>query len=447
VTQPTEKKWGYRHVILTTVWLLYIINFIDRVSVLTFLPYIQKDLHLSVVQAGWLASIFFFGYACAQFTAGILADRIGSKKTMNIAIWIFTLATGLTGFVRSFWQFFCLRLGLALGEGHHQAPSLRMVANWFPRQERARAAGFYSTSWTIAYALTPIVATQLAANLFGGAWRPVFFLLALPGFVGIVCLWKYANDSPKVMYEKGKVSAEEYKLITTSDNGTGVYQEKKYSSKLLLTDTSFYLYTAGMFCYMAMNWGLNVWLTTYLVRQHGFNIKTMGFYAAVPYVAALFANLFGGWFADSKFLLGRARFLTAACFAAVIPTFLMIGYAAKGQTALLLGGLILNGLFFNMPYGAAYSYPAMRYPKEVVGRVIGYSNGTAQFGGFLCPLIAGYLVIERADKSYYFGNVFLFFSFLAAFAIIVFALLNEKPIDASAFEVKTEAKAMAASAS
>ena len=231
--EQATSRWGYRHVILATVWILYIVNFLDRVSVLTFLPYIQRDLKLSAVQTGWLASIFFFGYACAQFLAGALADRIGSKKTMTIAIWVFTLVTGLTGFVRSFWQFFVLRLGLALGEGQHLAPALRMVANWFPRAEKARATGFFSTSWTVAYVVSPIVATQIAAVFFGGAWRPVFFLLCIPGVLGILCLWKFANDSPKAMLEKGKVSAEEYQLIVGSVQGGGPVEEKKYSSRLV----------------------------------------------------------------------------------------------------------------------------------------------------------------------------------------------------------------------
>ena len=438
-TAKSTSRWGYRHAILITVWGLYVINFLDRVSVLTFLPYIQKDLNLTVVQAGWLASIFFFGYSCAQFIAGPLADRIGPKKTMTIAAWVFTLVTGVTGVVQNFWQFFCLRLALALGEGQHLAPAMRMVANWFPREEKARATGFFSTSWTIAYAATPIIVTQLAAVFFHGAWRPVFFLLSIPGFLGIYCLAKYANDSPKVMFEKGKVRKEEYELITSSVHpGTNSTTEKRYSSRMFLTDTPFYLYSFGMFLYQMKNWGLNTWLTTFLVRQHGFSIKTMGFYAAMPYIIALAANFIGGSIGDSKFMRGRARFLTAACFVCVIPSFLLLGYAAKGQTALLILGLALQGLFFNMPYAVVYSFPAMRYPKEVVGRVIGFSNGIAQFGGFLSSLVAGYLVIERADHSYYFGNVFLFWALLAVAAVFAFGLSSEKPIgDVSEFEIKT----------
>ena len=145
-----KKAWGYRHVILFIIWFIYLINYFDRISVLTFLPFIQKDLTLSAVQIGWLGSIFFFGYSLAQFLAGYLADKIGPKKTMNIAVWVFTIVTGLTGFVQSFWQFIVLRLGLAVGEGQHFAPSLRMIANWFPRDEKGRASGFFSTTWAVA---------------------------------------------------------------------------------------------------------------------------------------------------------------------------------------------------------------------------------------------------------------------------------------------------------
>ncbi|MGW9129052.1 MFS transporter, partial [Paenibacillus chitinolyticus] len=94
-----KKVWGYRHVVLVVLWLLYIINYFDRMAVLTFLPFIQKDLDLTPVELGQLASVFFFAYSLAQVTAGFLADKIGPKKVMNIAIIVFTAITALTGVV------------------------------------------------------------------------------------------------------------------------------------------------------------------------------------------------------------------------------------------------------------------------------------------------------------------------------------------------------------
>jgi sugar phosphate permease len=200
----TRKKWGYRWTILFIIWILYIINYFDRISVLIFLPYIQRDLNLSPVEVGWLGSIFFLGYAVAQMSSGYLADKIGPKKTMNIAIWVFTTVTFLTGFVSTFWQFIILRISLALGEGHHYVPAVRTIANWFPRHEKGRANGYFTTTWAFGPAIIPIIVTWLSADVFGGTWRPVFLYWRCP--VLLVCFF-YQNSwrTPQVGYcKRGK---------------------------------------------------------------------------------------------------------------------------------------------------------------------------------------------------------------------------------------------------
>ncbi len=427
MNETFRKSWGYRHTILLIIWLLYLFNYFDRICVLTFLPYIQKDLVLSAVQIGWLASIFFFGYSLAQFLAGYLADRIGPKKTMNIAIWVFTIVTFLTGFVQNFWQFICLRLGLAVGEGQHFAPAMRMIANWFPREEKGRANGFFSTTWAVAPAIVPVAVTQIAAAFFAGAWRPVFFVLALPGFVGIFLLWKYVHDSPKTMHEQGRVTIQEYEMIKSSVDVEAGEHGKIYSAKVFLNDIQFYLYTAGLVIVLMIYWGMTTWISTFLVRQHGMDLKTMGFYASLPYVVAFFSMFFGGWMAD-KWFGGRPKMVTIISFLGCIPTLYFIGHVSKGDTGMLLLGLAIGGFFVNLSWGMMYSFPGWRYPKELVGRAVGVSNGVGQFGAFVSPLVAAYLVVELPDKSFDFSNVFLFWSLLAAVGAIAISFLREKAI-------------------
>ena len=423
-----KKSWGYRHFIVFSLWLLYFINYFDRMSVLTFLPYIQKDLSLTPVQLGWLASIFFFVYAIAQVVAGFLADRIGPKKTMTIAIWVFTIVTGVTGFVRTFWQFMCLRIGLAMGEGQHFSPALRMLANWFPRSEQARANGSFVSSTTIAPAVVPIVVTQLAALL--GGWRPVFFFLAIPGFIGIAILWKYVADSPKqLLYSR--VTEEEYSLITADESEssapTAGEEGQLAGVKLFLTDVHFYIYTVAVFLMLMLYWGMAVWISTFLVRQHGLDLKTMGFIASIPYFTAFVAMNLGGVMAD-KWCMGKPKLVTIISFLGCIPSLYFIGQVSKGNTGLLILGLILGGFFIHLMFGHMYSYPSRRYPKEVVGRAVGVSNGVGQLGSFCSPLIAGYLVITLPDNTYDFSNVFLFWSVLGILGILAIAFLNEEYI-------------------
>ena len=436
MAEQVKRPWGYRHVILLLLWLLYIINYFDRISVLTFLPYIQKDLSLSPVEVGWLASIFFFGYAIAQVIAGFLADKIGPKRTMNIAIWVFTFVTFLTGFVKTFWQFIWLRLGLALGEGQHFAPSLRMIADWFPRDEKARANGFISSTAAVAPALVPIIVTQLAAGFDG--WRPVFFVLAVPGFVGIWLLWRYVADNPKQLLN-GRVTEEEYQLITSSPDATSTDQAKSFDTKMFLTDVHFYLYCAGLFIMLMMYWGMSAWISTFLVKQHGMDIKTMGFVASVPYIVAFISMNFGGWMADTWFK-AKPKYVTIISFIGCIPTFYLIGHVAKGNIPMLLFGLMMGGFFIHLCFGMMYSFPARRYPKEVVGRAVGVSNAVGQMGSFTSPLVAGYLVLTNADNTYDFSNVFLFWSSLAIVGVAAIWFLKEEFIlDTDRFKAKAAA--------
>lgn len=431
-----KKLWGYRWTILLIIWLLYVINYFDRISVLIFLPYIQKDLNLTPIEVGWLGSIFFFGYAVAQLSSGFFTDKIGPKKTMNIAIWVFTAVTFITGFVRSFWQFIILRIGLAIGEGHHYVPAVRTIANWFPRHEKGRANGYFTTTWAIGPALIPIIVTWLSADVFDGAWRPVFFVLAIPGLIGVFLLYQYMADSPRQMLQRGKMTQEEYDLITSSVGEEADVHGKIYSAKIFITDIQYYLFTLTFFILLMIYWGMTTWISTFLVKQHGMNIKTMGLFAAMPYIVAGFAMWLGGFLAD-KIFHGRMKVVTLIGFLGCIPVLFFIGRIPKGETALLLLGLALGGFFVNFPWGIMQAFPSMRYPKEVVGRAMGFTNGIGQFGSFISPLIAGYLVATLPDESYDFSKVFLFWAVLALLAAISAYFLKETPIDHSKFEVKS----------
>ncbi len=430
-----KKLWGYRHKILLVIWLLYVINYLDRISVLTLLPYIGEDLQLSTKQLGWLGSIFFFGYALAQFSAGILSDRIGAKKTMSIAIVMFTAITFLTGLVKNFTQFFVLRLGLALGEGHHYTPSIKTITNWFPAHEKGRANGFFATTFGIAPMVTPIMVTWMAATFFNNNWRPVFFCLAVPGLLGIFLLWKFIYNSPREGFEKGVVEQQELDMIVESIGEDASVTGKRYSTKIITTDVKFYLYSIAWFMQLMIYWGMTTWIAFFLVNAHGYDIKTMGIMAGLPYLAAIIAQYFGGVAAD-KFFGGRPRILCLIAYLGCIPVLYLIGQVPQGQTLPLLILLLLGGFFINLNWSVIQAYPSYRYPKEVVGRAMGFANGIGQFGAFLSPLAAGYLVTLREDGSSDFANVFLFWSIISAIAGLCFYFLKETPVQAERFLIR-----------
>ncbi|MFC9598377.1 MFS transporter [Peribacillus butanolivorans] len=434
-----KKAWNYRYVVLVVLWLVYIINYFDRMAVLTFLPFIQEDLNLTPVEVGQLASVFFFAYAAAQISAGYLADKIGPKKVMYIAIFVFTVITALTGAVKSFTQFLLLRIGLGFGEGHHFAPAIRAINNWFPQNEKGRATSFFATSWAVAPAIVPVIVTSISFYFFGGDWRPVFYVLAIPGAVAIFLLWFFVSNTPKEMIAKGRMSKEQD--IDGQDDSPiekMSKEEKRKTYGLFLKDFHFYVYTLLLFCQLAVYWGTTTWLTSFLVTQHGMNIKEMGFFGSAPYIIAFFAMLLGGWLMDK--VLGRMKPVALIGGIGSIPVLWMLGAIDSGKPALLLTLLLLVGFFVNLNFGSIYAFLPKRYPKEIVGSATGLSNGIGQMGAFVSPLVAGYLVTVGADGSQDFGNVFIFFASVAALSVVCAIILKEKPVSDSVIPTVNQEK-------
>ncbi|MBK5501942.1 MFS transporter [Peribacillus sp. TH14] len=434
-----KKAWNYRYVVLVVLWLVYIINYFDRMAVLTFLPFIQEDLNLTPVEVGQLASVFFFAYAAAQISAGYLADKIGPKKVMYIAILVFTVITALTGAVKNFTQFLLLRIGLGFGEGHHFAPAIRAINNWFPQNEKGRATSFFATSWAVAPAIVPVIVTSISFYFFGGDWRPVFYVLAIPGAVAIFLLWYFVSNTPKEMIAKGRISKEQD--IDGQDDSPiekMSKEEKRKTYGLFLKDFHFYVYTLLLFCQLAVYWGTTTWLTSFLVTQHGMNIKEMGFFGSAPYIIAFFAMLLGGWLMDK--VLGRMKPVALIGGIGSIPVLWMLGAIDSGKPTLLLTLLLLVGFFVNLNFGSIYAFLPKRYPKEIVGSATGLSNGIGQLGAFVSPLVAGYLVTVGADGSQDFGNVFIFFASVAALSVVCAIILKEKPVSDSVIPTVNQEK-------
>jgi sugar phosphate permease len=423
-----QPKTNYRWTILFVLWLLYLINYFDRTAVLTFLPVISEDLHMNHAQTGVAASVFFFAYAIAQVLAGWLADKIGPKKVMSIAIVVFTFVTFVTGLAQSFTQFVLIRFGLGIGEGHHFAPANRSIADWFPRHEKGRATSFFSTTWAVGPAIIPITVTWLAVAM--GGWRPVFYVLAVPGLIGILVLVKLMIDSPRKAVELGKIDQSEADYIAEGiPQETVVKFETKKALSFLFRDKTFIAYCIMLFCALAIYWGSTSWISSFLMEQHGFSLKSMGALVSLPYAIAFISMMCGGVAMD-KWFKSKAKPILMASFLPAIPILFYLGAVPKGHISTLVVMLMLNGFFVNLFWGVIYAYPQVRYPKEIVGTAIGVSNGFGQLGSFMAPLVAGFLVVVKGSVTSY-TNVFIFFAALALIAAIFAFMLDEKPIDSA----------------
>jgi len=414
---------SYRYLILAALWFLYFVNYWDRISVLTLLPLIREDLNLTHAQVGFAASIFFFAYAVAQLFAGHMADRFGAKIMMGIAIASFTAITFVTGLIKNFYQFIAVRIALGLGEGQHWTPSMKVCADWFPSGEKGRATGLYTTSFTLGPAVAPIVATFIAGIM---GWRPVFFFLAIPGILGILCLKYFIINTPKQAFDEERITETEYNYIekglppTSVDNQKGIY-------KAIVSDKVFWCYSAVFFFNLAVYWGNTTWISSFLYEQHKLKISTMGMVAAVPFIVGAFSQYLGGLLMDKVFK-GKIKPILFISFAGCIPCYYLLTLVPKGNVPMLIGLFILIGFFANLNWGPFVAFIQIRYPREVVGTAAGISNFIGQFGAFLSPTVAGFLIVKTVGGSDY-TNVFIFFTLCALAAIVFSFFLKEQVVE------------------
>lgn len=424
-TLTGQKRGNYRIKVLVVIWILYVINYFDKMAVLYLLPSIRTELGLSYEMVGFAASLFFFAYALAQLPAGMLADRFGPKRVMYFAISVFTFFTFLTGRVQSLTTFILVRLGLGFGEGFHFVPSIRTISDWFPASEKGRATSFFTTSWTVAPAIGAIIITFIAGNW---GWRSVFYVLSVPGLFGIIALWYYMKDTPEQALKEGRLNEAEFEYIKgTAAEKAAVAAQSKPQYGIVMRDPQLWIITSIVFIKTFVYWGAATWLSSFLVEQHGFNIKTMGLLASLPFFVGIAGQMCSGWMMD-KVTKSKAKPLILGAFTALAGVLYFVTLIPKGDMTLLIGALTLQGFLIVFYDGPIYAYIQMRYPKSLVGTVTGVTQMIGQFGSFVAPTVAGFLVLGGASGSANFTNVFLLFMAASIVGALLTLFINEKPM-------------------
>src|SRR5438132_3585335 len=186
-----------RGALVAWLFVLSAIAYLDRVNISIAGRRIAEDLGLSDIQLGWVFSAFVLGYALAQAPAGRLADRLGARAALTLAvIWwgVFSALTGAVPRVRfALYVLLAVRFALGLGEAVMYPAANRLVARWIPLHERGVANGLIFMGVGIGAALAPpLISTLLVAY----GWRFSFVACALLGVAAGGAWWLLARNSP-----------------------------------------------------------------------------------------------------------------------------------------------------------------------------------------------------------------------------------------------------------
>ena len=182
-----------RWLILSLLFLSTVINYVDRQALSVLLPTLRGELGISSSEYGTITTLFLTAYTIGQLFAGIVIDRIGTRRGFAVSIILWSLAAIAHAFARGPLSFGLLRFALGIGEAGNWPAGGKAVAQWFPQQRRAFGMAVFDGGSAVGALIAPPMVAVLALK-FG--WRAAFVVTGALGFIWLAAWW-FIYQSPE----------------------------------------------------------------------------------------------------------------------------------------------------------------------------------------------------------------------------------------------------------
>ena len=279
---------------------------------------------------------------------------------------------------------------LGFGEAGVFPASIKTVAEWFPKKERALATGIFNAGTNICAILCPLVVPWIT-YYWGLRWA--FILVGASGFLCLAA-WLLLYSKPE---QHRRVTPAELAYIKSDPPESN----ERIPWLRLLPHREAWAFAIGKFCIDPIWWFYLFWIPDFLQRTHGLNLLQIGPPVMAIYLISDAGSVAGGWFSSSLIKRGAsinvarkgAMLLCAAC---VLPIVLAY-YTHSMWTAVLLIGLAAaahQGFSANL-----FTLTSDMFPSRAVGSVTGIGGMAGAIGGMFIAKIVGY-VLEKTGSYF-----------------------------------------------
>jgi ACS family hexuronate transporter-like MFS transporter len=430
---------NFRWRIVLLLFLVTTINYIDR-NVLSFamiddafrkemlgfpIDYTltQTDLNIFKIQYGCVDTTFKVAYALGFIMIGWLIDRLGTKRGLAVAIGVWSLAGVANAFIGSFRGLAGTRFALGIGEAGNFPSSIKSIAEWFPKKERAFATGLFNAGTNVGIIFTAALIPWMTIHY---GWRMSFMTTGVLGFAVLV-LWWMTYQRPET---HPKVSPQELAYIQQD------HQQEEIAGRVtwwrLLRYRQTWALIVGKFMADPIWWFYLTWLPDFFNSSESLDqtldLQTIGLPFMVIYIISDGGSVFFGWL-SSQFMkigwdLNRARKTTMLiCALCVVPIF----FAAQTHNIYIATVLIAIAAAAHLGWSAnVYTFASDLFPKSAVAMVTGIGGFSGAVGGAVLAAMAGPIRVQ-------FGYLPLFLiagsTYLIALLIINLLVPKMKPVE------------------
>lgn len=365
------------------------INYIDRNALSVLKTSLQQPLEagglaLTDADYGWITFAFTAAYAAFPPLIGAAIDRFGVKRSLGVALVLWSLASAAHGLVSTVLGLVVVRFLLGMAEAAHFPAAIKAVAMWFPQQERALATGLFNSGTALGIIASPL--TVWLALSFG--WQAAFVAIGVAGLVWLA-FWQRGFHAPE---RHPSLSAAEFAHIRVGQ--APGEQAVRLPWTALLRYREIWPFLLGKMLTDPVWWFFLFWLPSYLERERGQNpLKSAGLVALI-YLGSSVGSIFGGWLSGHLTKRGwsvsRARLTTMAIFAACMPGSIL-AYWADSFAACV--ALITLATACHQAWSANLLTSATDlFPTKVSGAVIGLGATAGGIGGMFIALLTALTV-------------------------------------------------------
>jgi len=397
--------------IVGLLFVITVINYVDRQSLSLLAPDIQRYLRIDDRVYGHVVTSFLLAYTVAYIFAGRVCDWLGTRRSMALFVGWWSFAEMLPPFARSGLSLGMGRFMLGLGEAGNYVVIPKAVRQWFPAEERALAIGICTSGATIGATLAPLIIATVASS---SGWQAVFFATGIAGLVWIVpWLWIHHSNRAGAPESSADLSLE----VPSSDERAGVWSSVLHNRTTWILMTARFLTDPVWYFYL-------FWYPKYLFQYRHLTLTQVAHKAWPVYLAADIGTLVGGLASGILVRKGliplsarRWVMLISAC---IFPLSPLAALLHNTNSAILIASCIA---FAHMAWLVSLTALIVDlFPSSQVATAAGVIAGGSGLGGMVSTEVISF-VIARSS----FTPIFLAMAVLHPLAFLVVSRIRRDP--------------------